>query len=159
MCERNILCFCCCVTNTCGSQEIFMHSGPQKIAFWEMRRWWALRVSEEPLGKMSVSAGEGGVCSITGMTKTEPSQLSNHQGLATALYQPGRGVDHACKSVQHEAGKYERPAPVFANKKFASPPSSHFSGGLAFLARRGSSQVVVLLLWLKYKEGRGLEVQ
>lgn len=34
-----------------------------------------------------------------------------------------------------------------------SPPSSHFSGGLAFLARRGSSHVVVLLLWLKCKGG------
>lgn len=33
VCERNILCFCCCVTNTCASQEIFTHSGPQKIAF------------------------------------------------------------------------------------------------------------------------------
>lgn len=33
------------------------------------------------------------------------------------------------------------------------PPSSHFSGGLAFLARRGSSQVVVFVLWL-WREGK-----
>lgn len=44
-------------------------------------------------------------------------------------------------------------------KQFFLPPSSHFSGGLAFLARRGSSQVVVLLLWLKYKEEAWLQVQ
>lgn len=60
-------------------------------------------MSEEPLGKMSVSAGEGGVCSVTGVTKSEPAQLSRHRGLATALYQPGRDVNHARSSVQHEA--------------------------------------------------------
>lgn len=91
---------CAVVSQT---QETFMHSGLQKIAFWEMLHWWAPRVSEEPLGKMSVSAGEGGFCSVTGVTKAEPALLFSRSVVATALHQPGRDVAHARSSVQHEA--------------------------------------------------------
>lgn len=81
----------------------------------------------------------------------------------------GRGEAHACRSVQQGAGmkckrvRVERTRGVGwglrgvsahaivtatpqPSSDTVSPPSSHFSGGLAFLARRGSSQVVVLLL-------------
>lgn len=47
---------------------------------------------------------------------------------------------------------------ISSSLEIISPPSSHFSGGLAFMARRGSSQVVVLLLWLKMEE-RKREIQ
>lgn len=102
----------------------------------------------------------GGFCGVTNMTVTRAAQLFNHRLLSSALpREAGMGLLQTLLRAAGSRDEVEVRVQQWEHLLYASvptkpknysqsisPPSSHFSGGLAFLARRGSSQVVVLLL-------------
>lgn len=156
--------FRCCVAHTRGSQGIFMHSGPQKMAFWEMLQWWNAACVWGAIRKHVGFSwrGQRFMRSVTGMTEPSPSVQPLgvlHCPLPARQARMWLTCADLCSTNPECTSGIGGCVCVFANKKFFSPPSWHFSGGLAFLARRGSNQVVVLLLWLKYKEEGGLQMQ
>lgn len=77
------------------------------------------------------------------MTPTHCSRAFAHYGLFRVSY-------NSFANQEQQEGTKRRDT-VEKNSE-SLPPSSQSSGALAFLQRRGSNQVVVLVLWLENKD-------